>query len=205
MLLTVDIQNRRIVSFNGTPSNVPALFQSNTLTLKVQCVNPGQSSIPQTQSQQYSVQNMGGFGMRAAVGPSPQGIAGPTVLALGALTWDPVNQLFFGDLALNTTGVDGYLDTASAKSAYFELNLTLLGTRITIVQTTFTLTAVVDELLALVPTPVDSFRTAVESDARYMPRVGAPGDVLTLTSPNGLLKLELGIDNNGNFTTNIIQ
>lgn len=190
---------------NGSPDIIPAFFQSNVISLKVQCVNPSLSTLP-LGSTTYSIQNMGTFGMRAAVGAAPAGTPGQVPVALqNAMVWDNTNQWFTGDLPLNTTGVDALIGANASTTAYFELNLTILGTRITILQTTLTLKAVVDELVSLVPTPTEQYRTAAESDARYMPRVGEAGAVLTLTSPNGLIKVELGIDNNGQFTTNIIS
>ena len=144
--------------------------------------------------------------MRAAVGPAPMGTVGPSVIALQpAMAWDATNQWFAGDLALNTTDVDNYIGSASSKPAYFELNLTINGVRITILQTTFTLTAVLDELLSLVPTPVDTFRTAAESDAKYAWQKGAPGQTQIVVSPNGQWGIEFGCDNNGQFFTKSIQ
>jgi len=205
LFLVVDMQNRRLVSMNGSPSSLPDQFQSNNISLRVQCVNPSLSTLP-LGSTTYSIQNMSTFGMRVAVGDTPEGAVGPTPLALQTgMAWDGPSSSFLGTLALNTAAIDGFLGTKASASAYFEVNLTILGTRITILQTQFTLRAVVDELSGTAPVPTDQYATLNESKALFMPRTGAPGDVLTLTSPNGLIKVELGIDNNGQFTTNIIQ
>jgi len=206
LFLVVDMQNIRLVAFSGSSSAIRDLFQSNTISLKVQCVNPSISTLP-LGSPSYSIQNMGTFGMRAAVTPDPTGTpGGPAVLALQTLTWDNVSQTFVGDLALNTTGVDNYIGALDERQAFFELNLvTPSAGRVTILQTGVNLRAVGDEFLSLVPTPTDQYATLNASKALFQPRIGAPGDVLTLTSPNGLIKMELGIDNSGQFTTNIIQ
>lgn len=208
LFLAVDMQNRRLAAFGGGPTAPPDLFQSNVVSLKVQCVNPSGTSSPvQVTAQSYNTQNLNGYGMRVSVGATPTGTSGgPAVLALATLTWDNVNQWFSGDLALNTTGIDTLIGAGDHATAYFEINLVpVSGNRITIFQSTFTVRAVVDEFTSLVPTPTDQYFTANITNSKFMPRIGEAGAVLTLTSPNGLLKMELGIKDDGSFSTNIIQ
>lgn len=201
--LTIDRQNRRLVAYQGTPPSLPDLFQSNTISLQIQVADPGPSSTPvQVTQQQYVVANMGAFGMRAAIGDTPEGVTGPTPIALqDTMVWDPVNLWFAGDIALNTTAVNDFIGTSAVKPAYFEVNLTLLTTRTTILQITFNLKAVVDELAGVVPTPTDVFLTAAETKAQFVPQKGAAGQTFILVSPDGTKSMELGVDNNGNFIT----
>lgn len=205
--LTIDRQNRKLVAFQGTPASLPDLFQSNTISLQIQVVDPAASAtFPQVSSNQYTVVDGNAFGMRAAVGDSPEGVTGPTPIALQpAVNWDPATQSFKGDLALNTTGVDSFLGTAAAKSAYFEINLTITGTRITILQTTFNLKAVVDELGSNIPTPTATYLTTAEIVSQFMPLKGAPGQTFQMTSPNGLYTYEFGVDDNGQTFSKLIS
>lgn len=201
--LTIDIQNNRLVSVAGTPTALNGFFQDNTKSLRIQCVNPSQtSSSPQVTAQSFTTLDMSGFGMRVAVGDTPAGITGPTPLALVTLTYDNVSQSFIGQLPLNTTGIDTFLGAAAAKTAYFEVNLTINGTRITVLQATFTLFAVVDELTGTVPTPTDKYLTALETVAQFVPRKGAAGQTFVLVSPDGTKSLEIGVDNNGQLFSN---
>jgi hypothetical protein len=201
--LTVDRQNRKLVAYQGTPTSLPDLFQSNTISLQIQVVDPSSSStFPQVSSAQYTVVDGSAFGMRAAVGDAPEGISGPTPIALqDTMLWDATTQSFKGDLALNTTGVDDFLGTSASKPAYFELNLTITGTRITILQNTFNLKAVVDELGTNVPTPTAQYLTAAEIVSQFMPLKGAAGQTFILVSPDGATSYELGVDNFGNLGT----
>lgn len=205
LLLTVDIQNLRLVAFNGTPSVLPPLFQSNTKSLRVICVNPGTSTIPQAASQQYVAQSMAGFTMRAIITPTPTGTAGgPAALTLQpAMTWDPVNAWFFGDLPLNTTEIDTYIGSLPSRTANFEL--TLMPGHTTVLQIQGNLSAVGDEGLSFVPVPSDQYFTAAASDERYVRRLGLPGQTQIFVSPSGLRSTEIGLDDNGNFFAKVIS
>lgn len=204
--LTIDVQNNRLVSVNGTPTSLNNFFQDNTKKLSIQCVNPSQNATsPQVTSQSFTTLDMTGFGMRVAIGPPPEGVTGPPVLALqDTMVWDAVNKVFTGSLALNTTGIDSYLGDASSNTAYFEVNLTINGQRITILQIQFTLFAVVDELTGTVPTPADKFLTAAETVAQFVPRQMANGDTIVIPSQNGVYALELGCNNDGSVKMNVI-
>lgn len=204
--LTIDRQNRTLVAFNGTPISLPAIFQDNTISLQVQIVDPGANNGPAvTPGSTYTVVDMGAFGMRAAIGDTPAGTAGETPLALNTgLIWDATNKWYTGDLALNTTEVDDFLGSATEKTAYFEINLTNAGTRITILQVTFTLKAVVDELAGTAPLPSPTFISADEIRAQFVPRKMENGGVIVIPSPSGFYAVELGCNDDGTIKANII-
>jgi hypothetical protein len=107
-------------------------------------------------------------------------------------------------LECNTAAIDSHIGSAASAGAYFEINLTLSGNRITILQEQFTLKAVVDEATSTTPTPTDSYLTTAESRATFQPRVGANGDVLTLKSPSGIYGLEIGVSDTGEMIANVI-
>lgn len=193
--LIVDRQNRKLVSFNGTVAQIPDLFQSNTISLQVQVVDPTADF-----RNPYSTVDLNGYGLRASVGEPPTGASGgPTPLALqDTFTWDAVNKWFTADLALNTTAVNTYIGSAPLATAYFELNLTLAGARTTLLQQPFTLRAVVDELASTVPTPTDIYLPKSE----ILALLAAKLDKVML-SPSGTWARELGISDDGTATDSI--
>lgn len=187
--LVVDRQNRKLISYNGTVSQIPDLFQSNLVSLQVQIVDP-----PITSLQNPSIVDMAGYGLRASVGATPTGSSGgPTPLALqDTFTWDAVNKWFTGDLALNTTDINTYIGALNVKAAYFELNLTNAGDRNTVLQQAFNLRAVVDEGTSTAPATTDVYLTKSDILALLAAKLDK-----VMKSPDGTWARELGIDNNG--------
>lgn len=193
--LIVNRQNRNLPGINGTVAQIPDLFQSNTLTLIVQVVDPtGIFNNP------YSIVDLSGFGLRASVGGPPTGASGgPAPLALqDTFVWDAVNNWFSADLAMNTAAIDAFIGSASSINAYFELNLTISGTRMTILQQQFILRAVVDELASTVPTPTDVYLPKSE----ILALLSAKLDKI-MKSPSGTWGRELGIADDGTPTDSI--
>ncbi len=200
--LAIDRQNRKLVNYNGQVTAIPAVFQGNVIDLRIQVVDP----TGVVSGAQYSAVALGSYGMRVAIGAEPTGTSGgPTPLALqNTFTWNAADSSFTGSIECNTAAIDSFIGSASSRSAWFEVNLTLAGNRITILQETFTLKAVVDEATSTVPTPTDSYLTTAESRATFQPRVGAAGDVLVLKSSGGIYGVELGVSDTGEFTANVI-
>ncbi len=193
--LIVNRQNRNLPGINGSVTQIPDLFQSNTISLIVQVVDPtGVFNNP------YSIVDLAGFGLRASVGKTPTGTSGgPAPLALqDTFTWDAVNKWFTADLALNTGDIDAYIGAAAFINAFFELNLTIAGSRITILQQQFVLRAVVDELTSNVPAPTDQYLTKSETLALLASKLDK-----IMKSPSGTWARELGIADDGTPTDSI--
>lgn len=199
--LTVDRQNKKLISVNGTVGSMPDLFQSNIVTLQVQIFDPtGPTSLSAP-----TIVDAGTYGLRASVGATPAGTTGEIPVALqDTFTWDAVNKWFTADLALNTSGVDALIGAAPSVLAYFELNLTIAGCRNTILQTTFNLRAVVDELAGTVPTPTDQYLTKAECLALFAKYINDAGRTITLTSPITGKLIELGANDDGTFMADSI-
>ena len=206
LFIVVDMQGRRLVAFNGSPQTIPDQFQSDTVSLKIQCVNPSSTTLP-LGSSPYVVQDMAGSGLRVAIGQTPTGTpGGPAPLALqDTFVWDTVNQWFTADLPLNNSSIDTYIGALAQIGAYFEITQTVAGNRKKFLQTTFTLRAVVDEGTSTVPPGGDVFLTKAEQLAYFFPIVGTPGMTLTFVSPDGTKKRELGVNNDGSAMDNLIQ
>lgn len=202
LILTVDRQNQTLVSYLGSVPSLPSLFQSNVRTLRVQVVDPtGNLSNP------YSLVDLSSYGMRVSVGDPALtiGTTGGTVLALqDTFVWNSGGSYFEADLALNTSNIDTFLGTLSNRTANFEINLTLSGNRITILQTSLVLKAVVDELTSVAPSPVDQYLTAAECKALFVKLVGDLGQRIVFRSANGVYGREIGVNDDGTGLDDII-
>jgi hypothetical protein len=200
--LVIDEQNKTLVSYLGSVLQIPPLFQSNTISLRISVVDPtGLFTAP------YNLVDLNGNGLRVSVGDTPTGTSGgPTPLALqDTFVWNAAGKYFAGDLPLNTTPIDGFLGSAASKPAYFEVNLTNGGNRTTILQTQFTLKAVVDELLSVAPGATDQFLTKAECLALFAKLIGDIGQRQVFKSANGLYGREIGVNDDGSAMDNIIN
>ncbi len=204
LLVTIDRQNKKLVSLNGSVASIPALFQSAVVTLRISAVDPtGNFTAP------YSLVDLNGFGLRVAVGDTPTGTAGgPAPLALqneGGFVYNAAGKYFQGNINLATAAIDAYIGPQSFRQAYFEVNLTQGGSRDPILQETFTLKAVVDEQAANVPNPVDQYLTKAESLALFAKLVNDLGARIVLKSENGVYGRELGVADDGTGIDNLIN
>jgi hypothetical protein len=204
LLVTVDRQNKKLVSLNGSVGNIPPLFQTETVTIRLTVVDPtGNFNAP------YSTVDLNGYGLRASVGQQPTGSSGgPAPLALqieGGFVYNPAGKYFQGDLNLSTAEVAAYIGAAAFKPAYFELNLTTAGNFNPILQETFTLKAVVDEGTVVAPNPVDTFLTKGQSLALFAKLINDIGARIVLKSQNGVYGRELGVADDGTGIDNIIN
>jgi hypothetical protein len=178
------------------------LFQSNNQDFQVQVIEPDPSGKPGA----YVIVDLNGSGLRMSVGDTPQGAVGPTPLALqDTFTWDSTNKWFTAALALNTAAIDTFLGAGASKPAYFEVNLTTAGNRITLLQVVFNLKAVVDELTAVAPVATDQFLTKAECLALFAKLLGDTGQRVVFRSASGVYGRELGVGDNGQAIDNIID
>lgn len=199
--LSVDRQNRTLVVFQGSVANLPPLFQSNTQAFIIMVVDQD----PSNPLGGYVLADLNGVGLRMAIGAKPQGTTGPTPATVETgWIWDATNKWYTGTLALNTAAIDTLLGASDTVQAYIEINTTEATGRTTILQKTFTLNAVVDELGSIVPTPTDQYLTKSECLQLFAKLVGLPGERIRLIDPNGLYARELGCDVDGSSIDNDI-
>lgn len=200
--LAIDRQTKTLIQFPGFAISIPDLFQSNTVDFEVQSYDtPGITAAPPPV-------DLAAYGLRMAIGDTPTGTAGGPApfTTQTAWTWDSVNKKFVGSIALNVAAIDTFLGPAAQKTAYLEINLTIAGTRITILQTTFLIKAVVDEGTSTVPTPTDSYMTKNEVLATFVKKVSDPGEVQVKQSPDGTSwGVEIGVNNDGTVSLNAIK
>ncbi len=199
--LSIDRQNRSLVNFNGTPTNLPPLFEGNVQDLQLTIVDP-----PTGLQGTYSKVDLGTDAMRVSIGDTPTGTAsGPTPLALQTtFAWDSSLKNFTGTLDLTSASINSFIGALASKQAYFEVNLVSSGNRITILQITFPLMAVVDETATTSPAPADQYLTKSDIQAGFVPYIGINGKTIVLKSPSGIYGRELGVADDGSPIDNII-
>jgi hypothetical protein len=201
VLLAIDGNTKQLVNFNGSATALPDFYQSNSQLFRVQVVDKSANVIDA-----YTVRDLTGAGLRMAIGDTPTGASGgPTPLALqDTFTWDSDNKWFYATLAFNVVAVDTFIGSAASKTAYLEINLTESGSRTTLLQQTFTLKAVVDELTSVAPTPTDQYLTKAEILNQFVKKVGDAGEKIVLKSPNGVYGLEFGVNDDGTVDMDVI-
>lgn len=194
--LTIDRQNRALVSVSGTPTTLPALFQYNLQEFQIQVVDPnGQIGA----ASQYTTVDLNGTSLRLAITPTPTGTAGgPSVLALQTTwVWDATNLWFTGSLDLSSSAIGSYIGTASSLAANFELTVTDGGNRSTVYQGSVILKAAGDEGTATSPTPSELYLPKSESDARYVKRIMDNGSSIVIPDANGVYAVEIKCNTDG--------
>lgn len=200
MRVAIDRNARALVAFQGSVTQIPDLFQSNSVDFQVYVVEETGNVAPR-----YQLADMSNYGLRISIGTTPTGTSGgPTPVALQDTFTLNAAGYFEGTLAMNTAAVDALIGSSVSVGAYIEFNLTYLGTRITIYQNTCTLKAVVDELTSTSPAATDVYLTKAESLNTFCLKVGELGFRLVLRSANGTYGRELGVDNDGSPIDNII-
>ena len=190
------------MDFNGSLTELPDIFQGNVIDLKITIVDPTGS----VTSAKFTKVNLGSYGLRASIGVTPTGTAGgPAPLALqNVFVWDSADYSFSASLDCTTTAIDGAIAGAASVGAFFEVNLTLAGNRITIFQEPITLKAIVDEATSTSPNPTETYLTKAESLATFAKFVNDNGRTLILKSPGGIYGREIGINDDGSLIDDII-
>lgn len=110
-------------------------------------------------------------------------------------TKDEVNNVFSGELSLNTSALNTYLGASDSKTAYIEIAITEGTARSVIYIGTITLQNAVTQSGAVVPTPVDEYYTKAQADSQFVRKI--ENGFVTVTSPNGLYQRIFGVDDGG--------
>lgn len=114
-------------------------------------------------------------------------------------TWskDEVQNVFSGELALNTALLNTYLGSSETKSAYFEIEIQEGTARQKIIILPITLQNAVTQVSAVAPTPQDEYYTKAQILAQFVPRVMGPGEQITITSQGNVKQRVLGVEDGG--------
>lgn len=128
--LAINRQTKQLVSYDGSVTTLPPLYQTNTQEFRVQVVDPSGGLFNTT----FTPVDVTGSQLRMVLSQVATGVSGDessNLLAAayaGAWAWDGTNKWFTGSLDLNTAEIALYIDQASSKTAILELNLVTGGT-----------------------------------------------------------------------------
>jgi len=114
-------------------------------------------------------------------------------------TWtkDKDENVFSGQLELNTAALNTYLGSNSSLTPYFEIEIQEGTARSKIYQATVTLKNSVTNISPSAPSPVDEYFTKAQTSAQFVQKVMPASEQLTFTSPSGTYQRIIGVDDGG--------
>ena len=122
-------------------------------------------------------------------------------------TWtaDSGTNTFTGTLDLNTAGMNSYVGSAASASAYLQIEFSQSGGGWTpVYQQSITVKNSVTQPTTTTPDPVQTYRTADESDGIYDTPIMRQGVFKVIISSNGQWQRVLGVDDNGTAVDQIL-
>jgi hypothetical protein len=197
--LYLNMLTKTLVSVNGSPTSIPAMFYGDKQTFQIFPVQPVSSNA----SQGYQQFVLGGYICNLTMAGAPNATSPPTPFAVAdGLTYvavaSPGFGYFMGTLDLTQSAVGTYIGNNASAQAYFNIDVfdaALLRT--TLIQTTFTLNASIDTLTVGPPAPVASYLTANQIAALYVAIGPVTGKFITFRSADGTKTKTLFLDNDG--------
>jgi hypothetical protein len=196
--LYVNIAEKTLVEgiASRTRVSLPPFFQGDTVSLEIAVLkrNPGGGY-----AAPFSKLTLSGYSCRVGLGLAPVGNTAVTPAALQTTFTISADNLFTGDLALNTAGINTMLGSSAQVSGVFEIELGIGGTYETIFQTTVTLKAELIESAATVPTPTETYLTASETEAQFVAKVMGNGEAIYIPNEAGDFATKLWTDSDGTF------
>jgi hypothetical protein len=121
-------------------------------------------------------------------------------------TWtkDQTNNIFSGELALNTSAMNTFIGSGDTAQGYLEIEIQEGTARSKIYRAQVDLKNAVTQVGSAVPTPVDEYLTKAQTTAQFWPKVGRAGEQVTITSPGGIYQRIFGVDDGGNAVDQIL-
>jgi hypothetical protein len=114
-----------------------------------------------------------------------------------AWTKDETENVFSGELALNTAGMNAAIGSSDTVVGYFEIEIQEATARSKIYRAQVDLKNAVTQVTSTAPTPADEYLTKNQTIAQFAAKVGRAGEQFTLTSPSGLYQRVIGVDDGG--------
>lgn len=112
-------------------------------------------------------------------------------------TKDEENNVFSGELAINTAALNSWLGSSDSKVAYFEIEIQEGTARNKIFTGQVTVQNSVTQVGASVPSPIDEYLTKAQTSAQFVQKILPAGEQITITSPSGTYQRILGVDDGG--------
>lgn len=196
--LYISLRDKVLVesTISKTRVGLPPFFQGDTVSLELCFLQPNPNG---GYSAPYSKLNLSGYSCRVGIGVAPVGSTSVSPAALATSFTASDANVFSGNLALNTAGINTMLGTASSTTGYFEIELGFGGLYETVYQSAITLKAELIETGSTVPTPTDSYLTAVESAALFVSKVMGLGEAIYMPNAAGNFATKMWTDSDGTF------
>lgn len=112
-------------------------------------------------------------------------------------TKDETNNVFSGELALNTAAMNAYIGANESKTGLLEIEIQEGTARNKIFTGSITLQNAVTQVTATAPTPVDEYLTKAQTSAQFVQKIMPAGELFTITSPSGAYQRIIGVDDGG--------
>lgn len=143
--LYIDRSTQSLVKGQGNPDSAASLsfFQSNTVALTIFVMDPGALF-----GSAFSLVDCSTYTLRLAIGDTPTGASGGPIplLVATSFTWNATPKTFTGTVSFALDSIASFIGSLASKVATLEISLVDSGlNRTTILQTSCTLKAVVDE------------------------------------------------------------
>lgn len=164
--------------------SIPPLVQGDTISIQLSVVEDN----PTAGIGAVSLVNLAPYSLKIGLGTTPTGSGGGTVIALQtSWTLDSNQTAYTGELSLNTAEVTTFLGTSSSRNAHIEIELktTATGAFETVYIGQVEIRAQLITTGSTVPIPGDTALGSAEAAATYVPKLGAAGGSIVLTSSDG--------------------
>lgn len=174
--LSIDRQNKTLVAFNGSSSELPKFFQTNEQQFRIQIVDPTDDL-----SAPYEALDCSGMELRLVIVDAVTG-GDDTVLAAtfeDDWAYDTDNDWFTGVVNFNTDEMTAFLENVASADAVLEINLMDGGIPTTVYGSNqgaknITINSNGDDLTSSGPTPVDSYYNQSQTEALWLSGAGSP-------------------------------
>lgn len=203
VVLYFDIINKVLVSVSGSPTSLGTMYAGDKPLFVIYPVQPNvtSGSTVWNPNNGYISVNMAGYTMNLTMAGTPNAAAPPTSFAsLDGLTWSATLSAFTGLLDLTPAAVTNYIGSNSSALAYYTIDVfDASNNRTTFTQSTFTIAASNDTPGTGPAGPSVQYLTLAQALNLFVLVAGAPGNNLTLISPDGTQKRVLSCGNDGSL------
>lgn len=117
-------------------------------------------------------------------------------------TKDETDNVFSGELSLNTAALNTYLGSESSKAAYFEISISEGTARTLVYLAAITLKNSVLQVGSVAPAPVDEYYTKSQADSQFVRKI--EDGFLNILSPSGNYMRTIGVDDGGTAIDQIL-
>jgi hypothetical protein len=171
---------------------LPAFNKYETIPFEVCIIEPSLIAIG---IERYSRVDISNLSLSVAINDTYDDAA--PLCYQSTFTKDEDQNIFSGELALNTAALNSYIGSADSRTAYLEIEIQEGTARNKIYTGQVTIQNAVTQVGATAPTPVDEYLTKAQTTAQFVSKVMPAGEQLTITSPSGTYQRILGVDDGG--------